>query len=69
MRTIFDGLVEEFRAWHLFEQPAGNPPQRELRDFPGMSGSTEYGGAGYFDRAPQYDWDLDEAAPRPGSPR
>ena len=31
MRTIFDGLVEEFRAWHLFEQQAGNSPQRDLR--------------------------------------
>lgn len=36
MRTIFDGLVEEFRAWHLFEQQAGNSPQRDLRHLPGL---------------------------------
>ncbi len=33
--TIFDGLVEEFRAWHLFEQQDGNSPQRELAELPG----------------------------------
>ncbi|MGD0927744.1 MAG: hypothetical protein ABR926_21405 [Streptosporangiaceae bacterium] len=36
MRTIFDGLVEEFRAWHLFEQQAGNSAQRDLPDLLGM---------------------------------
>jgi hypothetical protein len=49
MRTIFDGLVEEFRAWHLFEQQAGNSPQRELAEFPpslpgyGGSQGPDYG--------------------------
>ena len=36
MRTIFDGLVEELRAWHLFEQQDGNSPQRDLAEFPGL---------------------------------
>ncbi len=48
MRTIFDGLVEEFRAWHLFEQQAGNSPRRDLRGpgEPGYSlGGYEAGGA------------------------
>ena len=45
MRTIFDGLVEEFRAWHLFEQQAGNSPQRDLRDLPGL-GLPGYGAGG-----------------------
>jgi hypothetical protein len=46
MRTIFDGLVEEFRAWHLFEQQAGNSPRREL---PGLAtlGRPDYGVSGY----------------------
>jgi hypothetical protein len=43
MRTIFDGLVEEFRAWHLFEQHPGDSPQREL---PGL-GLPGYGPGGY----------------------
>ena len=56
MRTIFDGLVEEFRAWHLFEQQAGDSPQRDLPglfgpDLPGYGpGGYEpggYGGPGY----------------------
>ena len=42
--TIFDGLVEEFRAWHLFEQQAGNSPQRELAELPGLS-LPGYGGS------------------------
>lgn len=46
MRTIFDGLVEEFRAWHLFEQQAGNSPRRDLPDVRGL-GLPEYGGGGY----------------------
>jgi hypothetical protein len=46
MRTIFDGLVEEFRAWHLFEQQAGNSPRRDLPDLPGP-GLPGYGAAGY----------------------
>ncbi|HEY8044865.1 MAG TPA: hypothetical protein VIF35_11395 [Streptosporangiaceae bacterium] len=46
MRTIFDGLVEEFRAWHLFEQQAGNSPRRDLPDLPGL-GLPGYGAAGY----------------------
>ncbi len=46
MRTIFDGLVEEFRAWHLFEQQAGNSTRRELRDLPGL-GLPGYGPGGY----------------------
>lgn len=46
MRTIFDGLVEEFRAWHLFEQQAGNSPRRDLPDLAGV-GLPQYGGGGY----------------------
>ena len=46
MRTIFDGLVEEFRAWHLFEQQAGNSPQRDLAELPGL-GRPDYGAGGY----------------------
>ena len=46
MRTIFDGLVEEFRAWHLFEQQAGNSPRRDLPDLPGL-GLPDYGAGGY----------------------
>jgi hypothetical protein len=57
MRTIFDGLVEEFRAWHLFEQQAGNSPQRELAEFPGLS-LPGYGGS----RGPDY------GAPEPAAP-
>jgi hypothetical protein len=57
MRTIFDGLVEEFRAWHLFEQQAGNSPQRELAELPGL-GLPGYGGS----RAPDY------GAPEPEVP-
>jgi hypothetical protein len=44
MRTIFDGLVEEFRAWHLFGQQDGNSPQRELGELPGL-GLPGYGGS------------------------
>ena len=59
MRMIFDGLVEEFRAWHLFEERPGSSPQRDLRDLPGMArpgipeyerpgyGTPAYGAAGY----------------------
>ena len=46
MRTIFDGLVEEFRAWHLFEQQAGNSPRREVPDLAGL-GLPDYGRSGY----------------------
>ena len=53
MRTIFDGLVEEFRAWHLFEQQDGNSPQRELAGLPGL-GLRGYGGSpGPDDGAPE----------------
>jgi hypothetical protein len=56
MRTIFDGLVEEFRAWHLFEQQAGNSPQRELAELPGLDlpdyGAGSYDANGY--RGPGY---------------
>ena len=48
MRTIFDGLVEEFRAWHLFEQQARNSPRRDLPGpgVPGYSlGGYEAGGS------------------------
>ena len=52
MRTIFDGLVEELRAWHLFEQPDGNSPRRELAGLPGLG--RGYGGsAGPHDGAPE----------------
>ena len=44
MRTIFDGLVEELRAWHLFEQQDGNSPQRDLAELPGL-GRPRYGGS------------------------
>ena len=51
MRTIFDGLVEEFRAWHLFEQQAGNSARRDLPDLPAMGlpdyGAGRYGADGY----------------------
>jgi hypothetical protein len=57
MRTIFDGLVEELRAWHLFEQQDGNSPQRDLAELPGL-GLTGYGGS----RRP------DDGAPEPGAP-
>jgi hypothetical protein len=57
MRTIFDGLVEEFRAWHLFEQQAGNSPQRELPELPRLS-LPGYGGF----PGP------DDGAPEPGAP-
>ncbi len=56
MRTIFDGLVEEFRAWHLFEQQAGNSRRREPADVPGpgLPGDHAGGyGAGGF-RRPGY---------------
>jgi hypothetical protein len=55
---IFDGLVEEFRAWHLFEERPGSSPQRDLRDLPGMArpgydadslGDGDYRGPGYAD--------------------
>ena len=49
MRTIFDGLVEEFRAWHLFEQQAGHSPRRDLPDLPGL-GLPGYGPDGYESR-------------------
>jgi hypothetical protein len=53
MRTIFDGLVEELRAWHLFEQPDGNSPRRELAGLPGL-GRSGYGGSpGPHDGAPE----------------
>ena len=53
MRTIFDGLVEELRAWHLFEQQDANPPQRNLAEFPGL-GRPGYGGyPGPDDGAPE----------------
>ena len=57
MRTIFDGLVEEFRAWHLFEQQAGNSPRREPAELPGLS-RPGYGGS----------WGPDYGAPQPGGP-
>jgi hypothetical protein len=57
MRTIFDGLVEELRAWHLFEQQDGNSPQRDLAEFPGL-GLSGYGGR------PGSDY----GAPEPGAP-
>ena len=44
MRTIFDGLVEELRAWHLFEQQDRNSPQRNLAELPGP-GLPGYGGS------------------------
>lgn len=54
MRTIFDGLVEELRAWHLFEQQDGNSRQRGLREFPGL-GRSGYGGPpGPDDGAPEW---------------
>ncbi|MCW2910538.1 MAG: hypothetical protein JWL68_5327 [Actinomycetia bacterium] len=56
MRTIFDGLVEEFRAWHLFDQQAGNPRRREHADLPGRGRPDDRAGrngAGGF-RAPGY---------------
>ena len=57
MRTIFDGLVEELRAWHLFEQQDGTSPQRDLAEFPGL-GRPGYGGY----PGP------DDGAPEPGAP-
>ena len=53
MRTIFDGLVEELRAWHLFEQPDGNSPQREPAGFPGLARPGYGGSPGPDDRAPE----------------
>jgi hypothetical protein len=54
MRTIFDGLVEELRAWHLFEQQDGNSRQRGLPEFPGL-GRSGYGGPpGPDDGAPEW---------------
>jgi hypothetical protein len=47
MRTIFDGLVEEFRAWHLFGQQDGNSPQRELAELPGRAEFPGLGVPGY----------------------
>jgi hypothetical protein len=56
MRMIFDGLVEEFRAWHLFEEHPGNSPQRDLRELSGMSrpgyNTDSYRDRGY--RGPGY---------------
>ena len=58
MRMIFDGLVEEFRAWHLFAEQPGNSPHRDVRDIPGMArpgydadslGDRGYRGPGYAD--------------------
>jgi hypothetical protein len=43
MRTIFDRLVEELRAWHLFEQQDRTSPQRGLAEFSGLS-RPGYGG-------------------------
>ena len=43
MRTIFDGLVEELRAWHLFEQQDGNSRPRDRAELPGL-GRAGYGG-------------------------
>ena len=53
MRTIFDGLVEELRAWHLFEQQDGNSPQRDLADFPGLGLPGYRGSPGPHDGAPE----------------
>jgi hypothetical protein len=56
MRTIFDGLVEEFRAWHLFGQQAGNSAQRDLPDLLGMrlpGYDAGANGAGVYD-GPSY---------------
>lgn len=62
MRTIFDGLVEELRAWHLFEQQDGNSPQRDLAELPGL-GRPGYGGSpGPDDGAPEW------GAPEWGAP-
>ncbi len=73
MRTIFDGLVEEFRAWHLFEQQPGNSPRRGLPEASGLGppGYGGDGGPGYFGtpgyEAPRYDDDYDyDRAPRHG---
>jgi hypothetical protein len=58
MRMIFDRLVEEFRAWHLFAEQPGNSPHRDLRNLPGMArpgydagslGDGGYRGPGYAD--------------------
>jgi len=57
MRMIFDGLVEELRAWHLFEQQDGNSPQRDLAELPGL-GRAGYGGPP----------DSDDGAPEWGAP-
>ena len=57
MRTIFDGLVEELRAWHLFERQDGNSPQRDLAELPGL-GLPGYGGRP----------GSDHGAPEPGAP-
>jgi hypothetical protein len=53
MRTIFDGLVEEFRAWHLFEQQDGNSPQRELDELPGLGQPGYRGSPGPDDGVPE----------------
>ena len=52
MRTIFDGLVEELRAWHLFEQQDGNSRRRGLPEFPGLGRSGHGGPPGPDDGAP-----------------
>ncbi len=57
MRTIFDRLVEEFRAWHLFEEQDRNSPRHELAELPGL-GQPGYGGF----------WGPDDGAPEPGAP-
>jgi hypothetical protein len=54
MRTIFDGLVEELRAWHLFEQQDGNSPQRDLAELPGLSRPGYGGPPGSDDGAPEW---------------
>lgn len=52
MRTIFDGLVEELRAWHLFEQRDRNSSPRDRAALPGL-GLPRYGGSpGPDDGAP-----------------
>lgn len=48
MRTIFDRLVEDYRAWHLFEDVEEYPP---APDYPG-AGLTDYG------RSPGYGREL-----------
>jgi hypothetical protein len=63
MRTIFDGLVEEFRAWHLFEQQDGYSPQRERAELPGRAEVPGLGLRGYGGSL-----GADDGAPEPGVP-